>query len=74
MRDTSRRAGYAVSKDFMAWNGIWVHLAVIKRRRCKVLYAATPFSARIGVFHPEEIHVRGYRSFYKAAPLYYRRR
>jgi len=57
----------------MARNGIWVHLAVIKRRRCKELSAATPFSARIGVFHPEEIHVRGIL-FYKAAPPRYRRR
>lgn len=39
------------SKDFMARNGIWVHLAVIKRRRCKEL-SVTPSSSRVGVFHP----------------------
>lgn len=38
----SRRADHAASEDFMARNGIWVHLAVIKRRRCKEPSVATP--------------------------------
>lgn len=38
----SCRATDQASKNFMARNGIWVHLAVIKRQRCKELSAANP--------------------------------
>lgn len=65
IHSTSRRADDAASKDFMVWNGIWVHLAVIKRRRCKEPSTATLSWARAGTFYPKGSRVRGYRSFYK---------
>ena len=58
----SCRATDQASKNFMARNGIWVHLAVIKRQRCKELSAANP-PAQVGTFHPEGIDVRGNEAF-----------
>lgn len=73
-RFASCRASDAASKNFMARNGIWVHLAAIKRQRCKELSATTPPSAQSAPFIPRGSTLGVTKLLQFAPPLYHRRR